>query len=139
MRRRTIFLTLFIVAALAVSATALALPEIRIGIPGVGRLERAETGPLGLKLGLDLQGGSHLVYQAQTGTTLDVSFAADAAADANTDAVQAALDEAGYDAEIVQDGDTPNITIAGEYLKPGTPRGSAPGPDREYRGTHQLR
>ena len=118
MRRRTIFLTLFIVAALAVSATALALPEIRIGIPGVGRLERAETGPLGLKLGLDLQGGSHLVYQAQTGTTLDVSFAADAAADANRDAVQAALDEAGYDAEIVQDGDTPNFTIAGEYLNP---------------------
>ena len=118
MRRRTIFLTLFIVAALAVSATALALPEIRIGIPGVGRLERAETGPLGLKLGLDLQGGSHLVYQAQTGTTLDVSFAADAAANANRDAVQAALDEAGYDAEIVQDGDTPNFTIAGEYLNP---------------------
>ena len=118
MRRRTIFLTLFIVAALAVSATALALPEIRIGIPGVGRLERAETGPLGLKLGLDLQGGSHLVYQAQTGTTLDVSFAADAAADANRDAVQAALDEAGYDAEVVQDGDTPNFAIAGEYLNP---------------------
>ena len=118
MRRRTIFLTLFIVAALAVSATALALPEIRIGIPGVGRLERAETGPLGLKLGLDLQGGSHLVYQAQTGTTLDVSFAADAAADANRDAVQAALDEAGYDAEVVQDGDTPNFTVAGEYLNP---------------------
>ena len=118
MRRRTIFLTLFIVAALAVSATALALPEIRIGIPGVGRLERAETGPLGLKLGLDLQGGSHLVYQAQTGTTLDVSFAADAAADANRDAVQAALDEAGYDAQVAQDGDTPNFTIAGEYLNP---------------------
>ena len=118
MRRRTIFLTLFIVAALAVSATALALPEIRIGIPGVGRLERAETGPLGLKLGLDLQGGSHLVYQAQTGTTLDVSFTADAGADANRDAVQAALDEAGYDAEVVQDGDTPNFTIAGEYLNP---------------------
>ena len=118
MRRRTIFLTLFIVAALAVSATALALPEIRIGIPGVGRLERAETGPLGLKLGLDLQGGSHLVYQAQTGTTLDVSFAADVGTDANTDAVQAALDEAGYDAEVVQDGDTPNFTIAGEYLNP---------------------
>ena len=118
MRRRTIFLTLFIVAALAVSATALALPEIRIGIPGVGRLERAETGPLGLKLGLDLQGGSHLVYQAQTGTTLDVSFAADVGADANRDAVQAALDEAGYDAEVVQDGDTLNFTIAGEYLNP---------------------
>ena len=118
MRRRTIFLTLFIVAALAVSATALALPEIRIGIPGVGRLERAETGPLGLKLGLDLQGGSHLVYQAQTGTTLDVSFAADIGSDANRDAVQAALDEAGYDAEVVQDGDTPNFTIASEYLNP---------------------
>ena len=118
MRRRTIFLTLFIVAALAVSATALALPEIRIGIPGVGRLERAETGPLGLKLGLDLQGGSHLVYQAQTGTTLDVSFAADVGADANRDAVQAALDEAGYDAQVAQDGDTLNFTIAGEYLNP---------------------
>ena len=93
MRRRTIFLTLFIVAVLAVSVTALALPEIRIGIPGLGRLERAETGPLGLKLGLDLQGGAHLVYQAQTGTTLSIAYP-DAAAPDDTGPNDAAPNDA---------------------------------------------
>ena len=29
---------------------------------------------MGLKLGLDLRGGGHLVYQADTGTRVDVSF-----------------------------------------------------------------
>ena len=74
MRRRTVLLTIFILAVLAVSAVSLALPEIHVGIPGVPRLDRASTGPLGLKLGLDLQGGAHLVYQADTGTVLTVTF-----------------------------------------------------------------
>ena len=68
MRRRTVLLTAFILLVLAISVVSLALPEIHIGIPGFPRLDRAETGPLGLKLGLDLQGGAHLVYQADTGT-----------------------------------------------------------------------
>ena len=116
MRRRTVLLTLLIVVVLGVSVVALALPEIRIAIPGLGRLDRAESGPLGLKLGLDLQGGAHLVYQALTGTTLAVTFAEDAEVD--TDAVSAALSDAEYEAEVAQIGETPTFIIAGDYLLP---------------------
>ena len=116
MRRRTILLTLLIVVVLGISAVALALPEIHIAIPGLPRLDRAETGPLGLKLGLDLQGGAHLVYQAQTGTTLSVTFADDASAD--VDSVQNALADANYEAQVTQDGDAPGFEIIGPYLAP---------------------
>ncbi len=116
MRRRTILLTVFIVAVLAVSVVALALPEIHIGIPGLGRLDRADTGPLGLKLGLDLQGGAHLVYQADTGTILGVEFPEDAEVDA--DMVSEALADANYDAAVSQIGDGPAYRISGEYLSP---------------------
>ena len=121
MRRptRTILLTAFIVVVLGVAAAALALPEIHIGIPGLGRLDRAETGPLGLKLGLDLQGGAHLVYQAETGTSLNVEFAEDVAAD--TDRVQAALADANYAPDDLVDAginDGPTFAITGAYLSP---------------------
>ena len=121
MRRptRTILLTAFIVVVLGVAAAALALPEIHIGIPGLGRLDRAETGPLGLKLGLDLQGGAHLVYQAETGTALNVEFAEDVAAD--TDRVQAALADANYAPDDIVDAginDGPTFAITGAYLSP---------------------
>ena len=121
MRRptRTILLTAFIVVVLGVAAAALALPEIHIGIPGLGRLDRAETGPLGLKLGLDLQGGAHLVYQAETGTALNVEFAEDVAAD--TDRVRAALADANYVPDDLVDAginDGPTFAITGAYLSP---------------------
>ena len=126
MRRRTIFLTAFILLALGVSAVALALPEIHIGIPGLPRLDRAESGPLGLKLGLDLQGGAHLVYQAETGTVLNVEFAEDIEVDAEL--VRQALAEAGYQADVDQVGDGPTgdgptgvgpaYRVSGEYLPP---------------------
>ncbi len=114
MRRRTVLLTVFIVVVLGISVVALALPEIHIGIPGLSRLDRAETGPLGLKLGLDLQGGAHLVYQAETGTTISVEFAEDTEAD--VDQVQAALADANYDAAVEQVGETPAFVIDGDYL-----------------------
>ena len=119
MRLRTIFLTVFIVVVLGVAAAALALPEIHIGIPGLGRLDRAETGPLGLKLGLDLQGGAHLVYQAETGTTLNVEFAEEVAADA--DRVREALDDANYAPDDIADtgiNEGPTFAITGAYLSP---------------------
>jgi preprotein translocase subunit SecD len=114
MRRRTILLTLLIVVVLAVSVVSLALPEIHIGIPGVGRLDRADTGPLGLKLGLDLQGGAHLVYQADTGTELSVEFPEDA--DATVALIEEALDDVGYEASIGDAGDGLAFVITGEYL-----------------------
>ena len=116
MRRRTIFLTVLILAVLGVSVVALALPEIHIGIPGLPRLDRADTGPLGLKLGLDLQGGAHLVYQADTGTELAVEFAEDVEAD--TEMIDEALASVGYEATVNQDGDGQAFRISGGYLTP---------------------
>lgn len=116
MRRRTILLTALILAVLGISAVSLALPEIHIAIPGLPRLDRAETGPLGLKLGLDLQGGAHLVYQAQTGTTLAVTFPDDVEVD--TEAVQEALAGADYDANVVQIAGGQSFEIEGPYLDP---------------------
>ena len=118
MQWRTIFLTVFIVVVLGLSAATLALPEIHIGIPGLGRLDRAETGPLGLKLGLDLQGGAHLVYQAETGTTLNVEFAEEISADA--DRVREALADADYTPDNITSGlnEGPTFAISGAYLSP---------------------
>ena len=116
MRRRTVLLTAFILVVLGISVVALALPEIHIGIPGLPRVDRAETGPLGLKLGLDLQGGAHLVYQAKTGTTISVEFAEDVEAD--VDQVQAALADADYEAAVDQVGETPSFVIDGDFLPP---------------------
>ena len=116
MRRRTIFLTALILLVLGISAVSLALPEIHVGIPGLPRLDRAETGPLGLKLGLDLRGGAHLVYQAQTGTTLSVTFPDDVEVDVA--AVQEALAGVDYQATVNQIGDGPSFEIDGPYLSP---------------------
>ena len=116
MRRRTVFLTTFILAVLAVSAVSLALPEIHIAIPGVPRLDRADTGPLGLKLGLDLQGGAHLVYQADTGTVLTVTFPDDA--DADADAIVEALATVDYQGDVAQSDDPLTYRVSGEFLGP---------------------
>ena len=114
MRRRTLLLTIFILLVLGVSVASLALPEIHIDLPGVPRLDRAATGPLGLKLGLDLQGGAHLVYQADTGTVLTVAFPEDAETDA--EAVSDALGDADYQGDVSRVGDGPTFRISGEYL-----------------------
>ncbi len=122
MRRRTILLTLLIVVVLGLSVTALALPEIRIAIPGVPRFDRAEAGPLGLKLGLDLQGGAHLVYQAnqppepEEEITLSITFADDV--NANLDLIRPALAEADYEPRVLQTSDDLSFFITGDYLPP---------------------
>ena len=114
MRRRAVLLTVLIVAVLGISVVALALPEIHIGIPGLPRIDRSATGPLGLKLGLDLQGGAHLVYQAETGTTLAVSFEESTEVDA--DAILDALADAGYEADVTQVGEELQFVIVGGFL-----------------------
>ena len=116
MRRRTVLLTSFILLVLAISVVSLALPEIHIGIPGFPRIDRAETGPLGLKLGLDLQGGAHLVYQADTGTELSVEFPDDA--EATVESIGEALDNASYEATVADIGDGSSFTLTGQYLDP---------------------
>ena len=74
MRVRSIRLSILILVILGVSLAALAFNNINVSIPGFPDLERGGGGPLGLKLGLDLRGGGHLVYQADTGTRIVVTF-----------------------------------------------------------------
>ena len=76
MRARSFRLSILILVLLAISIAALAFREINIDIPGF-KLERGGTGPLGLRLGLDLRGGAHLVYQADTSTRVEASFPQD--------------------------------------------------------------
>ena len=75
MRSRSIRLSISIILILGIAIAALGFKDINIEIPGFPRIERDGTGPLGLKLGLDLRGGGHLVYQADTGTKFEVTFA----------------------------------------------------------------
>jgi preprotein translocase subunit SecD len=74
MRARSIRLTLVVLVILGLAVASLAFREINLYIPGVTEFKRGADGPLGLKLGLDLRGGGHLVYQADTGTHLDLVF-----------------------------------------------------------------
>ncbi len=71
MRARSIRISVGIVLILGVALAALGFKTIDIPVLG----ERDGSGPLGLKLGLDLRGGGHLVYQADTGTRFDLTFA----------------------------------------------------------------
>ena len=75
MRSRSIRLSITILLIFGIAIAALGFKDIDIDIPGIPQIERDGTGPLGLKLGLDLRGGGHLVYQADTGTKFDVTFA----------------------------------------------------------------
>ena len=75
MRSRSLRLSITILLIFSVAIAALGFKDINIDIPGIPRIERESNGPLGLKLGLDLRGGGHLVYQADTGTKFEVTFA----------------------------------------------------------------
>ncbi len=74
MRSRSIRLTIVIVLILGLALAALGFRSINIDLPGLPALEREGAGPLGLKLGLDLSGGGHLVYQADTGTRFEITL-----------------------------------------------------------------
>ena len=74
MRGRSIRLSILILVILAISVTSLAFYEINLDVPGFPELRRGGSGPAGLKLGLDLRGGAHLVYQADVGTRSRASF-----------------------------------------------------------------
>ena len=74
MRGRSIRLSILILFILGVAAAALAFPSININLPGFPALVRGGDGPLGLRLGLDLSGGGQLLYEADTGTRIEVAF-----------------------------------------------------------------
>ena len=72
MRARNIRISILILLILGIALAALGFRDVNVDLPGFPAVERGGNGPMGLKLGLDLQGGGHLVYQADTGTRLDV-------------------------------------------------------------------
>lgn len=82
MRGRSFRISIFIILILVISIASLGFQNIDFKIPGMPRLERGGNGPLGLKLGLDLRGGTHLVYQADTGTTISFTLAKDSSKEA---------------------------------------------------------
>ena len=55
--------TALVVVLAVVAAAALAVAQFDVDL-GLLQVKRENSGPLGLRLGLDLQGGTHLVYQA---------------------------------------------------------------------------
>ena len=61
MRGRSIRLSILILVILGISVAALAFRDVNIDLPGFPAWQRGGNGPLGLKLGLDLRGGTHLV------------------------------------------------------------------------------
>ena len=77
MRSRSIRISITIILILGIAIAALGFKNINIDIPGFPELVRDGSGPLGLKLGLDLRGGGHLVFQADTGTRFDITFIED--------------------------------------------------------------
>lgn len=59
LRRRVLLTT----SLAAIAAVSLIVQQFDVNVLGV-RIDRDNDGPLGLRLGLDLQGGIHLVYEA---------------------------------------------------------------------------
>lgn len=71
MRRRNLRAFAFITIVVALSVLILSFQKI--DLPGES-FDREATGPLGLSLGLDLSGGTHLVYSAEAPVIVDISF-----------------------------------------------------------------
>jgi len=107
MRARSIRVSILILVILALSVASLAFREINIHIPGFFDLQRGGLGPLGLKLGLDLRGGAHLVYQADIGTRIDATFS-EAVTQAEAEAV---IESLGFERFEVQPQDNNSLHI----------------------------
>ena len=106
MRRRNLRILLFV--SLIIVLSVLTLSFDNIDLPGDG-LDRggSGTGPLGLKLGLDLDGGTHLVYQAETPAVADVTFESPVA----LEELNSLLEETGHTNAVVSDFDKEQFTI----------------------------
>ncbi len=71
MRRHS--LRIFLLISVLVILSSLVLVNREVDLPG-DSLDRGGSGPLGLVLGLDLRGGAHLVYEAESPVQIDVTF-----------------------------------------------------------------
>ena len=73
MRRRGVRVFAFIAVLVTLAVITLSFREIHISFAGAD-LDTDGSGPLGLTLGLDLQGGSHLMFQADLPDSVDIVF-----------------------------------------------------------------
>ncbi|MBI4202966.1 MAG: protein translocase subunit SecD [Chloroflexi bacterium] len=73
MRRVNMRRVLLIVFILSLSLAAIGFQNININFLGI-KFQRGSDAVLGMRLGLDLQGGSHLVYQARGTKEINVTF-----------------------------------------------------------------
>ena len=71
LRRRGFRVFILIAVIVALSLAALSFRDVHIPLID---LDRTGSGPLGLTLGLDLKGGSHLMYQANLPDQVQVTF-----------------------------------------------------------------
>ena len=74
MRRRGVRVFAFIFVIVVLAVASLSFREVHLSIPGIVDIDREATGPLGLTLGLDLEGGSDLRYQAALPDQVTVTF-----------------------------------------------------------------
>ena len=111
MRRVGWIRVLLILLIVVVSVSSLAFQKIDLSFLGLG-LQRGSDAILGMKLGLDLQGGSLLIYQARGTKQISIAFRAPV----EVDAVSSVLTRLGKtDAVIELTGDR-DVTIAVETL-----------------------
>ena len=74
MRRRGIRVFAFVFVVVALAIASLSFREVHLSFPGLFDIDREASGPLGLTLGLDLEGGSDLRYQADLPDLVTVEF-----------------------------------------------------------------
>ncbi|MBI4201226.1 MAG: hypothetical protein HY531_02925, partial [Chloroflexi bacterium] len=112
MSRVGLYRLLFIVLIVAGSAASLAFQSFDVSILGL-RLQRGTDSILGMKLGLDLQGGSHLVYQARGKKEITATFEASV----QPEAVRSAVVDAGKAEAAVRATNERSVTIAIDTLR----------------------
>ncbi len=107
MRRVSIWRILVIIAVIGISAYSLTFQYIDVRALG-NRFERGSDAILGMRLGLDLQGGSHLVYQARGLKELTVTFEQPVS---DLEAVTAVFNDIGNTEASVRQGSEDNVVI----------------------------
>ena len=107
MRRVSIWRILIIIAVIGISAYSLTFQNIDVRALG-SRFERGSDAILGMRLGLDLQGGSHLVYQARGSKELTITFEETVS---DLEAVNAVFNDIGKTEASVRQGSEDNIAI----------------------------
>ena len=107
MRRVSIWRILVILVVIGISAYSLTFQNIDLRL-WENRFERGSDAILGMRLGLDLQGGSHLVYQARGTQELTIAFEEPVS---DLEAVTAVFNDIGKTEASARQGSEANIVL----------------------------